>query len=250
VMCLSRVDVKSTLQVDASMINNDVPSSTASGWVSKNPPREMDSIRAKYLHSLNISAPTAKTPKMSTAPVHHAFEKVHIEPLKKDFGEIDEDLKSVTSSSSSPSLILSRSSSSLSFSTSSEVSERNEHPGSSTERRNRAVSFDAAVTVKHVPMRTEYSNRVKCHLWTDPQELRENAQRNAVEFAFERYDWRLVTTEDEMYTDALTGTKIHPVHVARYFQAKQQTIRGTTSSRKDHFLKMSRKAAQRWSNHM
>ena len=265
VMCVSRANTKLVMPVEASKVHTNNASSSAklanekssgsSGLTKKNPPpREMDSIRARYLHSLNIPAPSTNTlPNICAAPSHHALEQLHVEPLKKDFGEIDEELISIVPSHPfRPSLIPSRSFSSLSSSSLSDEDERNVRPGTANGCRKRGVSFDAAVTVKHVPMRTEYSNRVRCHLWTDPRELRENAQRNAVEFAFEGYDWRLVTTEDEMYTDSRTGTKIHPIHVVRYFQAKQRNSATTTTSsrRKDHFLKMSRKAAERWSNQM
>lgn len=204
-----------------------------------------DPIRSKYLHSLGLS-PTSTNTRPSTGPVHNAKVHIVIEPLKQDYGEIDENLKAFSSTSTStPSLCLSHhSSSSSSLSSFTSFDEGKDCRRSPKGRRKRGVSFDTSVQVKNIPMRKEYSDRIKRHLWSDPQEMQHNCHRNAVEFASERYDWRLAAEDDQMYIDAKTGAKIHPVHVARYVQATQQS----TTSRKDNFLNMSRKAAQKWSH--
>ena len=57
-----------------------------------------------------------------------------------------------------------------------------------------------------------YSDRVRERLWSNRVELHENAQRNAVEFASEGWDWKTVTEDEGMYRCAVSGELIHPVH--------------------------------------
>jgi len=52
-------------------------------------------------------------------------------------------------------------------------------------RRNRRLNFNETVEVVPIPMRTEYSNRVRTRLWSSAMEIHENAARNTVEFAAE-----------------------------------------------------------------
>jgi hypothetical protein len=74
----------------------------------------------------------------------------------------------------------------------------------------RCVSFDAAVTVHPIPLRSQYSNRIRNSLWTPVSELQENAARNCVEFAAENWDWRQAAEDDDMVV--YHGEKIHPIH--------------------------------------
>uniref|UniRef100_A0A7S4IH93 Uncharacterized protein n=1 Tax=Odontella aurita TaxID=265563 RepID=A0A7S4IH93_9STRA len=78
--------------------------------------------------------------------------------------------------------------------------------------RRRKLTFFDDVRVVPIPMRTEYSDRVRERLWSNRMELHENAQRNAVEFASEGWDWRTVTEDEGMYRCAVSGELIHPVH--------------------------------------
>lgn len=74
------------------------------------------------------------------------------------------------------------------------------------------LTFDDSVAVVPIPMRDEYSERVKERLWSSRVELHENAQRNAIEFASEGWDWRTVTEDEGMYRCSASGELVHPVH--------------------------------------
>uniref|UniRef100_A0A7S2MBM0 Uncharacterized protein n=1 Tax=Helicotheca tamesis TaxID=374047 RepID=A0A7S2MBM0_9STRA len=76
----------------------------------------------------------------------------------------------------------------------------------------KGVTFRDEVKVVPIPMRTEYSRRMRERIWAGRDELHLNAQRNAVEFAFEGWDWRTVTDDDDMYVCSQSGELIHPAH--------------------------------------
>ena len=77
----------------------------------------------------------------------------------------------------------------------------------------RRLTFNETVSVVPIPMRTDYSHRVRERLWNDVDDIMLNAQRNALEFAAEGWDWRTVTEDEYMYRDAASGELIHPVHM-------------------------------------
>jgi len=74
----------------------------------------------------------------------------------------------------------------------------------STCKKEPRISFNLDVIVVPIPMRDEYSNRVKDRLWTKPEDLYENAKRNALEFAAEGWDWRTAFEDENMYRDAIS----------------------------------------------
>ena len=55
----------------------------------------------------------------------------------------------------------------------------------SAQKRAKKISFDSSVSVIPIPMRTEYSDRVRPRLWSNAVEIYENASRNELEFAAE-----------------------------------------------------------------
>jgi hypothetical protein len=91
----------------------------------------------------------------------------------------------------------------------------NTHGGAPPRRRR--LGFADEVQVVPIPMRSEYSNRIKERMYSGRVELSENAQRNVVEFEAEGWDATTVLDdENQFYKCPLTGELIHPVHLA-YF---------------------------------
>jgi len=83
--------------------------------------------------------------------------------------------------------------------------------------RRRKLTFHDEVQIVPIPMRSEYSNRIKERMYSGRVELSENAQRNVVEFESEGWDATTVLDDEtQFYKCPLTGELIHPVHLA-YF---------------------------------
>lgn len=61
------------------------------------------------------------------------------------------------------------------------------------------ITFQEDVEVMPIPTRYEYSDRIKSRIWSNRHELQENAERNAIEFASEGWNWQTVTEDDGMY---------------------------------------------------
>ena len=75
------------------------------------------------------------------------------------------------------------------------------------------IMFQEDVEVMPIPTRYEYSDRIKSRIWSNRHELQENAERNAVEFASEGWNWRNVTEDDGMYICSQSGELVHPIHL-------------------------------------
>jgi hypothetical protein len=101
------------------------------------------------------------------------------------------------------------------------------------------IMFEEQVQVMPIPTRYEYSERIKSRIWSNRHELQENAERNAVEFAAEGWNWRTVTEDDGtlrffwleqyflffqltmqflrlligMYICSQSGELVHPIHL-------------------------------------
>jgi hypothetical protein len=54
-------------------------------------------------------------------------------------------------------------------------------------KKRKQINFNETVYVVPIPMRSEYSNRVRTRLWSNAIELHRNAARNTIEFAHEGY---------------------------------------------------------------
>jgi hypothetical protein len=85
----------------------------------------------------------------------------------------------------------------------------------SDRRRRKHIQFNDDVSVVPIPMRSEYSERVRARLWSDRYEIHDMASRNAMEFAAEGWDWKNVIEDDGMFVCTASGELIHPVHCQR-----------------------------------
>lgn len=88
---------------------------------------------------------------------------------------------------------------------------------------NKGICFDETVVVVPIPMRNDYSARMKKRLWMNRLELLQNVHRNSIEFAAEGYDWHNVTEDDGMYKCSRSGKLIHPVHCRRLILQRAST---------------------------
>jgi hypothetical protein len=90
------------------------------------------------------------------------------------------------------------------------LKQEEEEEEETTRTKSRSVSFDDSVSVHPIPMRKEYSNRIRKELWGDRNEALYSINRNTLEFAFENWDWRQVC---EDLVPCQNGELVHPVHL-------------------------------------
>lgn len=96
------------------------------------------------------------------------------------------------------------------------------------------ICFQDEVEVVPIPTRYEYSDRIKSRIWSNRHELQENAERNALEFAAEGWNWRNVTEDEGMYICSVSGELVHPIHLQHLMQeesAAEETEATASSER-------------------
>jgi hypothetical protein len=94
-----------------------------------------------------------------------------------------------------------------------------------SERRHSKTSkivFQETVQVLPIPTRHEYSDRIKSRIWSNRYELSETAERNALEFAAEGWNWRSVKEDDHMFICSQSGELVHPVHLQHLMQQEEE----------------------------
>lgn len=89
----------------------------------------------------------------------------------------------------------------------------------SNNKKKRSIRFAPSVSVVQIPMRSEYSSRIATRLWSSRTEIRDNANRNVVEFSAENWDWRAVVEDDGMFVCTASGELVHPVHCQDFVPA-------------------------------
>ena len=208
------------------------------------PPAVSDStrLRSNLLRNLGISGKggsTPGTPISSPVPGHHRRIQSQEDPLSSASKiiknqpksrpllsnvRLTEELKYDSDEESSPPT-LSYSRFFGSNKSNEKASKRNDKPKDQpcekVTARRRRLNISDEVLVVPIPMRSEYSNRIKERMYSGRVELSENAQRNVVEFEAEGWDASTVLDdENQFYKCPLTGELIHPVHLA-YFNKNE-----------------------------
>ena len=83
----------------------------------------------------------------------------------------------------------------------------------SSPTKGRRVSFKASVSVVEIPSHRDYDETIRESLWSNGQEIHENACRNKIEFRAEGWDWRNAVMEDSMF-QMPNGELLHPATYA------------------------------------
>ena len=81
-------------------------------------------------------------------------------------------------------------------------------------------------------------------MWNSASVIYDNANRNALEFSTENWDWRQVYEENEFLVCVDTGEMVHPAHADLYLEEQISICR--PSGYKNSFLQMARENAYEW----
>lgn len=183
-------------------------------------------VRNKFLLTLGFAHPasSSKPPLNKTIPQSCLGDvKVKIEPLKNAEEDVMSGLDDSIHSDTSMATESTESESSVSSSVCSRCSSPPIHIHSSKHNLKRSrsglqkshyppsrVSFNESVKVLPIPLRHEYSTRIRSLMYSNAQELYRNASRNTKEFMSEGWSVDGVVEENRMITWG--GDLVHPVH--------------------------------------
>jgi hypothetical protein len=145
--------------------------------------------RVRILRGMGVGYQVFKSPPDGSAmrkPLNGVVPSM--EPLKSDYDDDDDDDNNID-----------------------EDAEMNAVSG--VKRKTTRIAFQDQVEVLPIPTRHEYSDRIKSRIWSNRHELQENAERNAVEFASEGWNWRNVIVDEGMYICSASGELVHPAWV-------------------------------------
>ena len=101
-------------------------------------------------------------------------------------------------------------------------------------KKKRSIRFAPSVSVVQIPMRSEYSSRIATRLWSSRTEIRDNANRNVVEFSAENWDWRAVVEDDGMFVCTASGELVHPVHCQDFVPAHNNSSQQQQEQEQPH----------------
>ena len=83
-----------------------------------------------------------------------------------------------------------------------------------TQRRRKRIRFDTNVNTVHIiPSHKQYPHSTKKLIWSSPEEIIQNANRNRREYVSEGKNPYSVLEEHEMFYDRTSNELIHPVHL-------------------------------------
>lgn len=73
-----------------------------------------------------------------------------------------------------------------------------------------SVRFDKHAVIFEIPNRLSYTKKQRRKMWNGSRAIKINAQRNKIEFQWEKWEWKNVVEEDS-FCD-VDGKKVHPAH--------------------------------------